>query len=1040
MIKPVASLLFVLTAVFARAASYDIGPGYGLTNLRDVSWKTLQPGDIVNIHFKPGGYHEKIQVSASGTAAQHIVIRGIPDPTTGALPIIDGQSAIEDPATEWRTGAESLSDNGIIIVTPRNLGYVYGGTHVSFVDLETLDVRNATYTADGSVTYTDRLGVVRGYSAFAAAIYVEWAHDFTVRGCEMSNCGIGFFANSKNLAAQSSERLLIEKNYFHDNGNPAITDATGKVLSNGFGEHHIYTESAGCVIQFNRFGKMRPNAHGLPIKDRSSGQIIRYNEFDVDGSANVFALNDPQGGIGYIEAKPDYLDSFVYGNVFILESYTGGLSAFRWGAWNGTGTMPDGRNSYQALHRRTLYFYNNTIINHHGGTDLFMMPDNIYTGSFPTYENIDCRNNVFYSDTAIQGNIYSALRFSVGGTTNSGGDITLGTNWISPGWRKDAPAHAWTGALNGIANLLVGDSTGSNDPHFVDMTAHDFHVLSGSNILNAAGTLAAACLPANDVTLEYLAPQSWQARVTQNGAMDLGALESTGLATPPPAGGTLQFSASAYTFGEASGSAVITVARIGGTTGTVGVSYSTAAGGTATTGSDYTAVVGTLTWAPGDAAPKTFLVPVINDNLIEPNEIISLVLFAPSGGAALGPLSAATLTITDDDMPPSTLMYGIADTNNLIFLFNSGAPGTPLSFSFFSGLANGDSLRAMAVHPVTGRLYAIGTAGILYTLNPFTGAAASVGPLGTALVGSSMDLAFDRATGLLRLVTSTGQNLVIEPATGALLSTDSTFAFAAGDANAAFTPQIVGVDCGFSNGVETFYAIDSARSALVTLGSPSGAPLPPSSGQLSTVGPLGFTTNSQSALHIPGGAAYGWATLSTGSSSTSLYLVNLSTGGALSTGNIRNVEFVRDFAIAPAHDAWKQSRFGTNAGNTALAGDEADPDGNGVGNLMEYALGTPATGGTGTPLPVSSVWQNHLLLTFTRPTTATDLTYTVQVSDDLVHWQNGSSYSAYGDVPANAETTQLSRSTSGGIETISILDNTITTAPRRFMRLAVTTL
>ena len=63
---------------------HDVGPGHAKTNLRDVSWKTLQPGDIVNIHYKTGGYHEKIQVCASGTAAQHIVIRGIPDPATTA--------------------------------------------------------------------------------------------------------------------------------------------------------------------------------------------------------------------------------------------------------------------------------------------------------------------------------------------------------------------------------------------------------------------------------------------------------------------------------------------------------------------------------------------------------------------------------------------------------------------------------------------------------------------------------------------------------------------------------------------------------------------------------------------------------------------------------------------------------------------------------------------------------------------------------------------------------------------------------------------
>jgi len=281
----------------AMSASYDVGPGQPLAALRDVPWGALQPGDFVNIHYKSGGYHEKIQISASGSAAAHIVIRGIPDPVTGALPVIDGKDAVEDPSIDYRT--PQFAAWGVIVVSPRKSGYVYGAYHVSFVDIETLDIRNATYTGDGSITFTDQFGVVKGYGGFACGIYIEWAHDLAVRGCEISNCGNGIFANSKNQEAQSSQRLLIEKNYFHDNSNPPIPDPNnpdGLPISNGFGEHHIYVESAGSIIQYNRFGKLRPDARGTAIKDRSSGQIIRYNEFDMDGESNVLALMDPQGG------------------------------------------------------------------------------------------------------------------------------------------------------------------------------------------------------------------------------------------------------------------------------------------------------------------------------------------------------------------------------------------------------------------------------------------------------------------------------------------------------------------------------------------------------------------------------------------------------------------------------------------------------------------------------------------------------------------------------------------------------------------------
>lgn len=219
-------VLLILSLLTSRsvAANYDVGPGKPLATLSAVPWATLQPGDFVNIHYKPGGYHEKFQISASGTAAEHIVIRGIPDPTTHTLPIIDGKDAIEDPAYDPRH--PKFTEWSFILVSPRQSTYVYGAYNISFVDIESLDIRNGSYSGDGSITYTDKFGTVRGYGAFAAGIYIEWAHDLTIRGCEISNCGNGIYANSKNPGIQITRRLLIEGNYLHDNSNPPIPNPT----------------------------------------------------------------------------------------------------------------------------------------------------------------------------------------------------------------------------------------------------------------------------------------------------------------------------------------------------------------------------------------------------------------------------------------------------------------------------------------------------------------------------------------------------------------------------------------------------------------------------------------------------------------------------------------------------------------------------------------------------------------------------------------------------------------------------------------------
>jgi hypothetical protein len=146
---------------------------------------------------------------------------------------------------------------------------------------------------------------------------------------------------------------------------------------------------------------------------------------------------------------------------------------------------------------------------------------------------------------------------------------------------------------------------------------------------------------------------------------------------------------------------------------------------------------------------------------------------------------------------------------------------------------------------------------------------------------------------------------------------------------------------------------------------------------------------------------------------------------------------VRDLVIAPPCDVWKQARFGTNAGDVQTGGDEADPDGNGVSNLMEYALGAQFGSSAATFMPMKGNAEPYLSLSFVRATS--DVIYTVQVSDDLATWQNGSVYSPYGDVSANAFTTEVSRSVVGGIETIVVRDNvTNNDSTQRFMRLQVT--
>ena len=85
---------------------------------------------------------------------------------------------------------------------------------------------------------------------------------------------------------------------------------------------------------------------------------------------------------------------------------------------------------------------------------------------------------------------------------------------------------------------------------------------------------------------------------------------------------------------ESDGTLTVTVQRSGGAASGVTVQFATG-NGTATAGQDYTATTGTLTFGAGETT-KTFTVPILADQIDEPNETFTVTLSNVTGGAALG--------------------------------------------------------------------------------------------------------------------------------------------------------------------------------------------------------------------------------------------------------------------------------------------------------------------------------------------------------------------------------------------------------------------
>jgi hypothetical protein len=111
--------------------------------------------------------------------------------------------------------------------------------------------------------------------------------------------------------------------------------------------------------------------------------------------------------------------------------------------------------------------------------------------------------------------------------------------------------------------------------------------------------------------------------------------------------GTLEVASATATVDESAGTLNVQVNRVGGSGGAASVQYTTNPG-TALAGTDYTTTTGTLNWADGDAAPKTIVIPIIDDTMAEPAETFTVTL-SNATGAILGPNTTTAVTITDTD-------------------------------------------------------------------------------------------------------------------------------------------------------------------------------------------------------------------------------------------------------------------------------------------------------------------------------------------------------------------------------------------------------
>jgi hypothetical protein len=257
-----------------------------------------------------------------------------------------------------------------------------------------------------------------------------------------------------------------------------------------------------------------------------------------------------------------------------------------------------------------------------------------------------------------------------------------------------------------------------------------------------------------------------------------------------------------------------------------------------TTAAATTVAAATPSTPPVDVAEA--VVPTVDDSHAVGGSRLYSVDLATGSATALGPIGGAEVGVLGLTLDPGgASVYALTDVPELI-TFDVADPATLLTTVPVMGVAAGSTLLALDADPAGGRLLALSDAGVLYAIDPATGAATVIGGgLGAPIADPGFGFDVDPTAGVVRVDVATGEQLLVDPATGALARTAAPVTFRPDDVNAAATPRVVAL----AHGEDGVFGVDVATGSLVWQD-------PPDDGQLTTVGPLGIDLTDGASLDI----------------------------------------------------------------------------------------------------------------------------------------------------------------------------------------------
>ena len=224
---------------------------------------------------------------------------------------------------------------------------------------------------------------------------------------------------------------------------------------------------------------------------------------------------------------------------------------------------------------------------------------------------------------------------------------------------------------------------------------------------------------------------------------------------------------------------------------------------------------------------------------------------------------------------PNSVAYGLTQSNELV-VFNTNKPAVFSSKTSITGVIAGEKILSIDFRPATGELYAVSDASKFYIINTTTASARIVSTTAftPAISGSTVSIDFNPTVDRIRLVTNTGQNLRLNPETGATAAIDTNI-------NGGASPSIGGV--AYTNSVSgasttTLFNLDATTGKLYKQD-------PPNNGLLVEVGSLGFTFTGQAAFDINPDNSVAIIAATIGAKN-SLFTLDLTTGKSTNIGDL----------------------------------------------------------------------------------------------------------------------------------------------------------